>query len=65
MPKSDGKRERPEETVQPLANDLGLTVNISCDKTDASCVAAAVQNYEGNGPAKNSLICWCATYHVA
>lgn len=58
-PKSDGSRERPLETVQPLATDLGLTVDTSCDRDDSACVAAAVKAYEGNGPAENTLICWC------
>ncbi|KAM0747132.1 putative phosphoglycerate mutase family protein [Meredithblackwellia eburnea MCA 4105] len=57
-PKSDGSRARPYETVEPLASDLGLTVDTSCDRDDPKCVADAVQDYEGNGPAKNTLICW-------
>ncbi|ESZ90225.1 putative phosphoglycerate mutase family protein [Sclerotinia borealis F-4128] len=54
-PKSNGKRARPLETVQPLATDLNLTVDISCDRDDADCVADVVQGYEGTG---NILICW-------
>ncbi|KAJ5618617.1 phosphoglycerate mutase family protein [Penicillium herquei] len=54
-PKSDGKRQRPYDTVEPLAEELGLTVDTSCSKTDYSCVADVVDNYSGSG---NILICW-------
>ncbi|KAI9642620.1 hypothetical protein NHQ30_009425 [Ciborinia camelliae] len=54
-PKKSGKRARPLETVQPLATDLNITVDISCDRDDADCVADVVNGYEGNG---NILICW-------
>lgn len=42
-------------TVQPVANDLGLTVDTSCDRDDSDCVADLVDNYNGSG---NVLICW-------
>jgi hypothetical protein len=51
----DGSRERPLETVQPLAEDLGITVDTSCDRDDQDCVADVVDNYDGPG---NILICW-------
>jgi len=54
-PKANGKRTRPLMTVQPLANDLGLTVDTSCDRDDAECVANLVEGYRGSG---NVLICW-------
>ncbi|KAJ9296734.1 hypothetical protein DTO271G3_4933 [Paecilomyces variotii] len=54
-PKSDGKRDRPYETVEPLAQDLGLTVDTSCDRDDPKCVKKTVDNYTGSG---NILICW-------
>ncbi|KAJ5594666.1 phosphoglycerate mutase family protein [Penicillium hispanicum] len=54
-PKSDGKRQRPYDTVEPLAEDLGLTVDTSCGKTDAKCVKKAVKDFDGDG---NILICW-------
>ena len=50
-----GARERPYETVEPLAQDLGLTVDTSCDRDDEDCVSDAVNDYEGPG---NILICW-------
>lgn len=46
---ADGKRKRPYDTVLPLANDLGLTVDVSCDRDDSECVADAVHDYEGEG----------------
>ncbi|OKL61775.1 hypothetical protein UA08_02469 [Talaromyces atroroseus] len=54
-PKSDGKRDRPYLTVLPLADELGLTVDTSCSKTDTKCVKKAVKAYTGDG---NILICW-------
>lgn len=41
--------------MQPLATDLNITVDISCDRDDPDCVAEVVNGYEGNG---NILICW-------
>ncbi|KFX91737.1 hypothetical protein V490_05751 [Pseudogymnoascus sp. VKM F-3557] len=54
-PDSDGSRARPLDTVQPVASDLGLSVDISCDRDDQKCVADVVNNYSGSG---NILICW-------
>lgn len=51
----DGERTRPLDTVQPLATDLDITVDISCDRDDADCVADIVNQYEGEG---NILISW-------
>lgn len=51
----DGKRKRPYDTVKPLADDLGLTVDTSCDRDDAKCVEDVVKGYTGTG---NILICW-------
>ncbi|KAF7551314.1 hypothetical protein G7Z17_g5113 [Cylindrodendrum hubeiense] len=53
--KSDGSRIRPYDTVLPLATDLGLTVDTSCDRDDSECVADVVNDYSGSG---NILICW-------
>lgn len=33
----------------PLATDLGLTVDTSCDRDDSDCVADAVNDYSGSG----------------
>ncbi|EJP67904.1 phosphoglycerate mutase family protein, putative [Beauveria bassiana ARSEF 2860] len=52
---SHGKRQRPLDTVKPLAADLGLSVDTHCDRDDPKCVKKAVQNYKGDG---NILICW-------
>lgn len=52
---SDGSRARPLATVQPLAADLGITVDTSCDRDDQKCVAKVVNGYTGSG---NILICW-------
>ncbi|KAL6789183.1 hypothetical protein J3E68DRAFT_430414 [Trichoderma sp. SZMC 28012] len=51
----DGARIRALNTVTPLANDLGLTVDTSCGKTKSDCVADLVNDYKGSG---NILICW-------
>ena len=51
----DGKRARPLDTVKPLADQLGLKVDTSCDRDDPKCVKKAVKNYKGDG---NILICW-------
>ncbi|KAJ5609973.1 hypothetical protein N7510_006692 [Penicillium lagena] len=51
----DGKRDRPYETVEPLAQDLGITVDTSCDRDDPKCVKDVVEDYNGDG---NILICW-------
>lgn len=52
---TDGKRQRPYDTVLPLATDLGLTVDTSCDRDDEDCVADVVKAYTGSG---NILVCW-------
>ncbi|RYP61873.1 hypothetical protein DL769_007526 [Monosporascus sp. CRB-8-3] len=48
-PKSNGKRKWPYDTVKPLADDLGLTMNISCDRNDSKCVAGFVNSYTADG----------------
>ncbi|KAF9899584.1 hypothetical protein EC991_008597 [Linnemannia zychae] len=52
---SAGNQARPYLTVQPLAADLGLTIDHSCARDDPFCVKNAVNNYKGSG---NILICW-------
>lgn len=54
-PKSDGSRQRPLDTVTPLAEDLNITVDTSCSRGDESCVKDVVDDYSGSG---NILICW-------
>ncbi|QIX00063.1 hypothetical protein AMS68_005580 [Peltaster fructicola] len=53
--KKDGSRERPYDTVKPLADDLGITIDHSCDRDDPTCVQNKVDSYSGSG---NILICW-------
>ncbi|CAK1367827.1 uncharacterized protein RHO25_012958 [Cercospora beticola] len=53
--KKDGSRKRPYDTVKPLADDLGLKIDHSCDRDDPKCVKDKVNNYSGSG---NVLICW-------
>ncbi|KAF9167136.1 hypothetical protein BGX20_011682 [Mortierella sp. AD010] len=50
-----GSRARPYLTVKPLAKELGIHVDTSCDRDDAKCVKKAVKKYKGSG---NILICW-------
>jgi len=56
--KPGGARTRPLMTVQPLATDLGLTVDISCDRDDPDCVEALVNAWDKSGNGKNVLIAW-------
>lgn len=44
-----GKRKRPYDTVAPVAGDLGLEVDTSCDRDDSKCVKKLIKNYEGDG----------------
>ncbi|PWY66780.1 hypothetical protein BO70DRAFT_433096 [Aspergillus heteromorphus CBS 117.55] len=55
QPESDGSRDRPYETVYPLAEELGLTIDTSCTKKDTKCVKKLVDDYTGSD---NILICW-------
>ncbi|KAJ5825270.1 hypothetical protein N7474_002408 [Penicillium riverlandense] len=54
-PQSDGSQQRPYDTVLPLAQSLGLTVDTSCQRDDSDCVQSVVDGYTGAG---NILICW-------
>lgn len=56
-PQSNGDRTRPVDTVTPLAAELGLTVDTSCDRDDSKCVADAVNKFAKKNSA-NILICW-------
>ncbi|KAK7223425.1 hypothetical protein V2G26_011428 [Clonostachys chloroleuca] len=53
--KESGKRKRPYDTVAPVASDLGLEVDTSCDRDDSKCVKNLIKNYAGDG---NILLCW-------
>ncbi|KAM3414619.1 putative phosphoglycerate mutase family protein [Cercospora zeina] len=55
LTRPDGSRKRPYDTVKPLAGDLGLKIDHSCDRDDPQCVRDKVDNYSGSG---NVLICW-------
>jgi broad specificity phosphatase PhoE len=56
--RSSGKRTRPLDTVQPLATNLGLTVDTSCDRNDPDCVDDLIKIYGDSGAGQNILICW-------
>ena len=51
----DGEHGRSLFTVQPLARDLGLTVDTHCKRGKVKCVVDAIHSYEGPG---NILISW-------
>lgn len=48
-PITGGARRRPFDTVEPLATDLGITIDSSCDRDDDACVKKAVESYKGPG----------------
>jgi len=56
---SDGEHGRALKTALPLANDLGLEVDVQCGKQmgdfELQCVADASRSYEGPG---NVLLVW-------
>ncbi|KAL6885431.1 hypothetical protein GGI43DRAFT_419106 [Trichoderma evansii] len=53
-PKSDGSRDRPYDTVQYVADNLGLTIN-TADRDDVKQAAAMIKGFSGPG---NVLVCW-------
>ncbi|KAK6540507.1 hypothetical protein TWF694_009297 [Orbilia ellipsospora] len=53
-PKSNGERERPFKTVEPLAESLYLEIQ-KIDKDNAHEAAEAAKDFPGPG---NVLICW-------
>ncbi|KAJ5611684.1 hypothetical protein N7528_008789 [Penicillium herquei] len=55
MKSSNGGHGRAFKTVQPLAADLGLDVDLHCKRKDTTCVADAIRSYDGPG---NILISW-------
>jgi hypothetical protein len=54
-PKADGKQRRPHDTLRPLADKLGLAMDIECGRDDFESVATKIKNYKGEG---NILVCW-------
>ena len=46
---ADGSQQRPYDTVVPLANELGITIDTSCEQQDNSCVRDVVDGYDGPG----------------
>ncbi|KAE8224509.1 hypothetical protein CF319_g2599 [Tilletia indica] len=54
--KPDGRRSRPYETVKPLADHLGLEVDLHCEREQADCVAKRALKAVSQG--KNVLVCW-------
>ncbi|CAG8267924.1 unnamed protein product [Penicillium salamii] len=53
--KRNGEHGRSLFTVQPLAKDLGLTVDTHCKRGKVRCVVEAIHSYKGPG---NILISW-------
>lgn len=41
--------------MRPLAEDLDIKVDISCNRDDPKCVKKTIKKYNGKG---NILICW-------
>ncbi|KAK4696257.1 hypothetical protein P7C70_g8405, partial [Phenoliferia sp. Uapishka_3] len=52
-----GMRARPYQTVKPVAKDLGLKVDLSCERDDAECVRRVVKEFSKTST-KDVLICW-------
>jgi hypothetical protein len=51
----DGDRERPVQTITPLAKALGIDINDKIDRDADSQAADATKAYSGPG---NVLVCW-------
>ena len=54
-PKEDGRQGRAYDTLRPLADDLGLTVDIDHERDEIDAVVAKIKGYKGQG---NVLVCW-------
>lgn len=52
---TDGDHRRSFDTVHPLAKDLGLSVDTSCKRNHAKCVAKHIKRYDGEG---DILVSW-------
>ncbi|KAJ5736837.1 uncharacterized protein N7483_001962 [Penicillium malachiteum] len=55
MKSSNGGHGRAFKTVQPLAADLGLDVDMHCGRKNTDCVADAIRSYDGAG---DILVSW-------
>ncbi|KAJ5889055.1 hypothetical protein N7495_009096 [Penicillium taxi] len=55
QPRHNGKRSRPFQTVKPVAKDIGIKIDTSCDRDDIKCVLHKIKHYRGSG---NILISW-------
>ena len=45
----DGSQQRPYDTVVPLSQSLGISIDTSCQRDDSDCVADVIDNYDGSG----------------
>ncbi|CAK7273369.1 hypothetical protein SEPCBS57363_005618 [Sporothrix epigloea] len=61
QPKSNGKRRRPLDTVKPLAKELGLKVDTSCDRDDMACVVKKITGYKGRG----NILLWYGLFRTS
>ncbi|GAA5920955.1 hypothetical protein JCM3775_004021 [Rhodotorula graminis] len=52
------KRRRPFETVQGLAKDLGLKVDVECEVDDPKCVRRKIDQYAREGGTGDVVVCW-------
>ncbi|KAJ5947168.1 hypothetical protein N7466_000183 [Penicillium verhagenii] len=52
---ADDEHGRPYRTVQPLAHDLGLEVDLHCSRDKLRCLVDAIRSYNGPG---NILVSW-------
>ncbi|KAJ5948576.1 hypothetical protein N7454_001883 [Penicillium verhagenii] len=52
---ADDEHGRPYRTVQPLAHDLGLEVDLHCSRDKLRCLVDAIRSYKGPG---NILVSW-------
>lgn len=53
-----GARKRAYDTVKPLADDLGMKVDVSCDRDDPDCVKDVVKHYDGKG----NILIWYVSF---
>ncbi|BGP44360.1 hypothetical protein JCM10450v2_000171 [Rhodotorula kratochvilovae] len=56
------KRIRSFETVKPLADELGLEVDVSCQKEDPPCVRRVVEAWKENGGEGEVVLAWKGTF---